>query len=378
MNLYDNAWPHTYEEIRRFYPVWYRDVLEMDAIWRAQGAELDGVREAITRIIFNNYIHTADAETISRYEKFLELAPDPSATLEERRECVAAAMFPTSHIGAPEIREIFGLFASGSIGVEFSAGIIDLIVDIADGNYLSVPAFLSILMRRIPAHLALRFTYQYSAGIKIKRIIDSWQYRVPECGTLRCGTWWMPHTLGWSEQHGLTVREKTEPITICPELSGTLPYIKTAGYSLRRVLRTGGQADAHPVQPQFTGLIRSGTEWLRRTLGWSEQAGTLTERARPEGFANAPELVGTLPEQSRKGYAFVCGAVRSGGVVTAFVDHPKEAGAPEKTGTWPEETVRGYTIAGELFTGARTEGIKIEPEYTGTLPEEAQHGERDD
>lgn len=23
MGLYDNAWPHVYEEIRRFYPVWY-------------------------------------------------------------------------------------------------------------------------------------------------------------------------------------------------------------------------------------------------------------------------------------------------------------------------------------------------------------------
>jgi len=29
MRLYDNAYPSTYEEIKTWYPAWYRDVLEM-------------------------------------------------------------------------------------------------------------------------------------------------------------------------------------------------------------------------------------------------------------------------------------------------------------------------------------------------------------
>lgn len=266
-------------------------------------------------------------------------------------------------------------------------------------------------IKRESAHLE-GVSYMVRRGIIIKHRVDSWSYRVPECGTIRCGTWWMRKTLGWSERHRLTVGERAELFRISPELSGTLPYIKTPGYSLRGKLLITGQVTGHPAQPQFTGLIRSGTEWMRRTLGWSEQAGALTEGARPEGFTIAPEFAGTLPEQSSKGYTLVCGAVRSGGVVTAFGDNPRESGAPELTGTWPkraeagysivakavragggmevfrvapelagtlpETAVEGYAISGGLSAGANVEGLKITPEYTGTLPKEAQRGERDD
>lgn len=258
----------------------------------------------------------------------------------------------------------------------------------------------------------LSLVYIFRNAIKIGTRLDLWSYRVPECGTIRCGTWWMRHTLGWSERHRLAVSGRVVPVEVSPELSGTLPYAKTPGYSLRGELRIAGQATGHPAQPQFAGLIQSGTEWMRRTLGWSEQAGALTEGARPEGFAIAPEFAGTLPEQSSKGYTFVCGAVRSGGVATAFMDRPKEAGEPEKTGTWPETTtvghsmaagtvhagggaeifktapevagtlpevaVDGYAITGSLSARADVEGRKITPEYTGTLSKEAQHGERNE
>lgn len=38
MPLYDNAFPSNYDEIKTYYPVWYFDVLEMDAVWRAEAA----------------------------------------------------------------------------------------------------------------------------------------------------------------------------------------------------------------------------------------------------------------------------------------------------------------------------------------------------
>lgn len=266
-------------------------------------------------------------------------------------------------------------------------------------------------IKKLSAHLE-GVSYMVRNAIVVRHRMDSWSYRVPECGTIRCGTWWMRKTLGWSERHRLTVGERAELFCISPELSGTLPYIKTPGYSLHGKLLITGQVTGHPAQPQFAGLIRSGTEWMRRTLGWSELAGALIEGARPEGFTIAPELAGTLPGQSSKGYTLVCGAVRSGGVATAFEGHPKEAGEPEKTGTWPvtatmgrsitagavragggaevfktapelvgtlpETAVGGYAIAGSLSARADVDGRKITPEYTGTLPKEAQHGERDD
>lgn len=288
--------------------------------------------------------------------------------------------------------------------------------DSADTGAVEVYSTAEILRRiatvkRLSAHLE-GVSYMVRNAIVVGHRMKCWQYRVPECNTLRCGTWWMRHTLGWSERHRLTASGRAEPLEVSPELSGTLPVIKTPGYSAWADLRVSGQVSAHPVRPQFTGVIRSGTEWLRRTLGWSEQTGALTAEGWAEAHDIAPEFTGTLPEPSRLGYAAVCGGIRSGGVIDGFRDRPREAGAPEQTGTWPEtatvgrsmtagavravggvETFEaapeltgtlpdaaaaGYAVTGRLSAGAATEGRKIKPEFTGTLPKEAQHGERGD
>lgn len=126
MGLYDNAWPTTYEEIKRFYPVWYRDVLEMDAIWRVQGRELDGVRATVEGLIDNGYILTADLPTITSLEDFLRIVPEPRQSLDERRQMAAAYVRGLEHIGAPEIRSIVGAFTAGTVDVDFHAGVISV------------------------------------------------------------------------------------------------------------------------------------------------------------------------------------------------------------------------------------------------------------
>ena len=266
-------------------------------------------------------------------------------------------------------------------------------------------------VKRLSAHLE-GVSYMVRNAIVVGHRVECWQYRVPECNTLRCGTWWTRHTLGWSERHRLAVGGRAEPLEVSPELAGTLPVIKTPGYSMRTALRVSGQTSAHAARPQFTGVVRSGTEWLRRTLGWSEQAGALETAGWAEAHGIAPEFTGTLPEPSRLGHTAVCGGIRSGGVIDGFRDRPREAGAQEQTGTWPETATAGhsmtagaicavggvetfeaapelagtlpeaaaagYAVTGRLFTGAAPEGRNIKPEFTGTLPKEAQHGERED
>ncbi len=266
-------------------------------------------------------------------------------------------------------------------------------------------------VKRLSAHLE-GVSYMVRNAIVVGHRVECWQYRVPECNTLRCGTWWTRHTLGWSERHRLAVGGRAEPLEVSPELAGTLPVIKTPGYSMRTALRVSGQTSAHAARPQFTGVIRSGTEWLRRTLGWSEQAGALETAGWAEAHGITPEFTGTLPEPSRLGHTAVCGGIRSGGVIDGFRDRPREAGAQEQTGTWPETATAGhsmtagaicavggvetfeaapelagtlpeaaaagYAVTGRLFTGAAPEGRNIKPEFTGTLPKEAQHGERED
>lgn len=266
-------------------------------------------------------------------------------------------------------------------------------------------------VKRLSAHLE-SVSYMVRNAIVIGHQIASWQYRVPECNTLRCGTWWTRHTLGWSEYHRLDISAAPEPFGIAPELTGTLPDIKTPGWSVRETLRTAGRTNAHPVTPEFAGTDLTGTEWTRKTLGWSEQAGNLAAAGRADAYSAAPEFAGTLPEDAKMGYTLVCGAVRAGGKVVAFPDSPPEAGAPERAGerpervtagwsvrsgtfragagtesfaaapelagTLPQSAAEGYTIKGMLRGKPDAAGTIIKPEMTGTLPQEAQHGERED
>ena len=155
MGLYDNAWPHVYEEIKRFYPVWYRDVLEMDAIWRAQGIELDGVRATVEALIDNGYIMTADLRTIASLEAFLHINPTPEQTLQERRQVVATYVRGQDHIGAPEIKSIAGAFTSGVVDVDFALGVISVMVSHPVTETFDIDACRTLLLERIPTHLAL-------------------------------------------------------------------------------------------------------------------------------------------------------------------------------------------------------------------------------
>lgn len=229
-------------------------------------------------------------------------------------------------------------------------------------------------VKRLSAHLE-GVSYMVRNAIVVRHRIDSWQYRVPECNTLRCGTWWTRKTLGWSERHRLAAGGSAEAFRICPELSGTLPDTATPGYSIRAAVRISGRMGAYQVNPKESGLIQSGTEWQRRTLGWSERPGPLAVTGRTDAYGITPEFSGTLPEPSRLGFTLACGTVRAGGVIDAFTDNPKEAGAPEITGTWPETARLGHSIhSGAVQVDGGAEVFNAAPELAGTLPGQSKLG----
>ena len=99
MRLYDNAPSSAYEELKTFYPVWYREVLEMDAIWHALGMHLDGLRDGVIKAVDNCFINTANEDTIAQLENFLYITYEGKRTIEERRALVASFFIGNGHIG---------------------------------------------------------------------------------------------------------------------------------------------------------------------------------------------------------------------------------------------------------------------------------------
>ena len=157
LGLYDNAYPSVYEEIKRFYPVWYWDVLEMDALWKAQGKQLDKVRSAVEALIADNFVITADAATISGLEEFLKIEPDSTRTLDDRRQLISTLLSGDSHIGAKEIREMVSAFTSGEILVSFNNGEVQVKVVRELSERFKLSDCSRVLLSRLPAHLELLF-----------------------------------------------------------------------------------------------------------------------------------------------------------------------------------------------------------------------------
>lgn len=86
--MYENAYSSCYGELQTYYPVWYREVKEMDAIWKVLGGELDDIQSGIVQFVLNAYIQTANEETLARWENFLWIAYDGERTLAERRNMI--------------------------------------------------------------------------------------------------------------------------------------------------------------------------------------------------------------------------------------------------------------------------------------------------
>lgn len=158
MLIYENAPKSIYEEIKTWYPLWYRDVLEMDALWRTWGNRLEEIQTGIIRSIDNNFIDYADAETISRIEKAFGISHEGPRSILERRNVLKAAFSNSGHIGRREIKSLISMLNSGEemeISVSLIAGAIEISVNREWGSSFNLYDAHVVLDHRIPAHLAL-------------------------------------------------------------------------------------------------------------------------------------------------------------------------------------------------------------------------------
>ena len=153
--LYPNGFPSVYEELKTFYPVFYRDVFEMDSIWRAAGGKLDEIEAGVDAVANDTFISMMDAAALSDMEAFLDIAPNKNRTLEVRRKLVASYFVGANHIGAPEIKELVRGYAGDTPEVKFSKGRIYVCISPPDESSFLSSDIIECLLRKIPAHLAL-------------------------------------------------------------------------------------------------------------------------------------------------------------------------------------------------------------------------------
>lgn len=153
--LYPNGFPSAYEELKTFYPVFYRDVFEMDAIWRAAGGGLDEIEDGVDAVVNNNFVSLMDADALAQMEDFLGIPLNQKRTLEARRKLVASYFVGGNHIGAREIKDITRAFTEGTCEVSFVGGTVYIHVKSDIKDTPPEDDYYYILRKKIPAHLGV-------------------------------------------------------------------------------------------------------------------------------------------------------------------------------------------------------------------------------
>ena len=349
-------------------PLFYLDVFEMREILKAQGRALDGVCSSIELIIDNNFIMTADEATIKDWETFLALVNPPGMTLEERRAQVAAMLYRVSHIGEPEIRELFKFFSNGSIDVGFSRGVIELAIDLAPGEVLSVAAFLQVLSRRIPAHLSLRIVFQTKVGLRIRTHGQGYPYRSPMTGIPFAGTWPKRNTLPGLDDRALEVETDTNGFPYNAPAAGTRPYRNIPAGIERDRSQIRAHTDEYGYKVAASGTHEAGTIPGHAVEPGIEDRGIRLDPS-TEGFSYVTPITGKaasgkFPERASKAELTASG-VQVGAKARGY-PYAVSATGQTDAGTTPKREAAAAAESGRFYTTAEAEGFRYTVKLCGT------------
>lgn len=142
-----------FKELCAAMPLFYLDVYEMREILKAQGRLADGVVGATEQVLDNNFILLSDEPTVKKWEGMLKTSYDEPMTLGQRKNAIIGFVCGQEHIGEPEIRAIIAQYTPEAVTVAFALGVIYITID---GAVIGEETMLETLLRRIPAHLALK------------------------------------------------------------------------------------------------------------------------------------------------------------------------------------------------------------------------------
>lgn len=98
------------DELKKLLPAWYDGIYEMQVLMDVETSLLQELLNHIKTAQSNQYISTADSQTIAMYEQMLRIAVDPSDTLELRRFRVLTRIASQKPYTLNYLRELLSSF----------------------------------------------------------------------------------------------------------------------------------------------------------------------------------------------------------------------------------------------------------------------------
>lgn len=169
------------EQMLNYYPEVIKSIREFQALINTQSIEVEKMHEELARILGNSYVSSADANTITKWEKFLGITPLPQGEdsletwLSDRRETILARLYQSTKLNTKSIADIVSIFTGGSALSYFKDGVIHiLITPPKDNKQYKFTNVEQELKKKIPAHLIFQVERQYFTWFEIKENYPTW------------------------------------------------------------------------------------------------------------------------------------------------------------------------------------------------------------
>lgn len=170
MRFFDNAPTSWYEELKSYFPRWYADIAEMDALWHTWGALLDHLQADIQTVLDNYFITSCDDETIEFWENFIGVRMGSNLSLEQRRRILMTLFAGFGKCSKSKIQQLFQKLTGTEADIEFSEidaqhnQALQVWVDIENSANWNPVDVEFVLDRVVPAHIRRDTHYWLEIG----------------------------------------------------------------------------------------------------------------------------------------------------------------------------------------------------------------------
>lgn len=308
MSMFNSYWKCNYDELITFYPRFYREVFEMEAILRAEGSLADGIQCGIEKMLMNNFIDEMDEDTLTKLETFLDLSMMKKRTVEERRRFIKSFFAGLGKVSETRIAEMIRAYTGADTKCDFypfdEKGNNRLDIQFERGNapVIYISDIYTLLAKMLPAHIEYRamLTYRFSVGVRARR--THYKYLYDLCGT-------KPYSILIAQIEGAAS-------VVEPDVKGAVVDYKISS-------KNGGNAGQYP---------------------------NIALLAQIEDIA----------------------AVTQADIDKALMDYKTSSENGDTTGKYPDVTLLAQIEGVEAATQADIKGVIIDELLTGTLPNAAQ------
>lgn len=163
------------ERMLKYWPNVIQQILEFQAFIKAEGFEIDFLKNDVELSVNEAYLHTMGLERIMEWEQALGITPGATDTTEDRRESIIARIRGQGKLNTELINSIVDAFTGGTAKSYIEDGVLYVkITPPPENKQYKFENVVRELTKKTPAHLSLAVSRDYATWKEVVENYSDW------------------------------------------------------------------------------------------------------------------------------------------------------------------------------------------------------------